>query len=118
MEDLKNAEDYYSSKNISNIQLTIKNSSGVFTKTITTTKSGKIGIYPGEEPKDKFLSFILSFVELSFFLNFMLGATNLLPIPGLDGHKLLKNLLGKYSKILEYITIFLFLLNLLPLIPL
>jgi len=117
-EDLKNAEDYYSSKNISNIQLIIKNSTAVFTKTITTTKSGKIGIYPGEEPKDKVLSFFVSFIELSFILNFMLGATNLLPIPGLDGYKLIKNILGKYSKILEYATLFLFLINLLPFIPL
>jgi membrane-associated protease RseP (regulator of RpoE activity) len=116
-EDLKNAEEYYYSKNITTIQLTLKNSSAIFTKTITT-KSGKIGALFFEEPKDKLLSFLVSFVSLSFVLNFLLGATNLLPIPGLDGHKLLKNLLGKYSKILEYITIFLFLLNLLPLIPL
>jgi membrane-associated protease RseP (regulator of RpoE activity) len=114
-EDLKNAEEYYYSKNITTIQLTLKNSSAIFTKTITT-KSGKIGALFFEEPKDKLLSFLVSFVSLSFVLNFLLGATNLLPIPGLDGHKLLKNLLGKYSKILEYITIFLFLLNLLPLI--
>jgi membrane-associated protease RseP (regulator of RpoE activity) len=114
-EDLKNAEEYYYSKNITTIQLTLKNSSTIFTKTITT-KSGKIGALFFEEPKDKLLSFLVSFVSLSFVLNFLLGATNLLPIPGLDGHKLLKNLLGKYSKILEYITIFLFLLNLLPLI--
>jgi hypothetical protein len=116
-EDLKNAEEYYYSKSITTIQLTLKNSSTIFTKTITT-KSGKIGALFFEEPKDKLLSFLVSFVSLSFVLNFLLGATNLLPIPGLDGHKLLKNLLGKYSKILEYITIFLFLLNLLPLIPL
>jgi len=116
-EDLKNAEEYYYSKNITTIQLTLKNSSTIFTKTITT-KSGKIGALFFEEPKDKLLSFLVSFVSLSFVLNFLLGATNLLPIPGLDGHKLLKNLLGNYSKILEYITIFLFLLNLLPLIPL
>jgi len=116
-EDLKNAEEYYYSKNITTIQLTLKNSSAIFTK-IITTKSGKIGALFFEEPKDKLLSFLVSFVSLSFVLNFLLGATNLLPIPGLDGHKLLKNLLGKYSKILEYITIFLFLLNLLPLIPL
>jgi membrane-associated protease RseP (regulator of RpoE activity) len=116
-EDLKKAEEYYYSKNITTIQLTLKNSSAVFTKTITT-KSGKMGALFFEEPKNKLLSFLVSFVSLSFVLNFLLGATNLLPIPGLDGHKLLKNLLGKYSKILEYITIFLFLLNLLPLIPL
>jgi len=116
-EDLKNAEEYYYSKNITTIQLALKNSSTIFTKTITT-KSGKIGALFFEEPKDKLLSFLVSFVSLSFVLNFLLGATNLLPIPGLDGHKLLKNLLGNYSKILEYITIFLFLLNLLPLIPL
>jgi hypothetical protein len=116
-EDLKNAEEYYYSKNITTIQLTLKNSSTIFTKTITI-KSGKIGALFFEEPKDKLLSFLISFVSLSFVLNFLLGATNLLPIPGLDGHKLLKNLLGKYSKIVEYITIFLFLLNLLPFIPL
>jgi hypothetical protein len=115
--DLNNTEHYYLSKNISNIQLTIKNSTAVFTKMITT-KSGKIGAYFSEEPKDKVLSFFVSFVELSFILNFMLGATNLLPIPGLDGYKLIKNILGKYSKILEYATLFLFLINLLPFIPL
>ena len=116
-EDLRNAENYYLSKNISNIKLTIKNSSAVFTKMITT-KFGKIGAYFSEEPKDKVLSFFVSFVELSFILNFMLGATNLLPIPGLDGYKLIKNILGKYSKILEYATLFLFLINLLPFISL
>jgi Zn-dependent protease len=116
-DDLKSAEGYYFSKNISNIQLTIKNSSAVFTK-IITTKSGKIGAYFSEEPKDKVVSFFVSFVELSFVLNFILGASNLLPIPGFDGHKLLKNILGKYSKILEYATILLFLINLLPFISL
>jgi len=114
-EDLKNAEDYYLSKNISNIQLTIKNSTAVFTKEIST-KSGKIGAYFNEEPKNKVLSFFASFIELSFLLNFVLGATNLLPIPGLDGYRIIKNILGRYSKILEYATIILFLINLLPII--
>jgi len=113
--DLKNAEDYYSSKNISNIEIIVKNATTIFTKTIVT-KFGAIGAYFIQEPKDKLFSFILSFVELSFILNFMLGATNLLPIPGFDGHKLLKNVLGKYSKILEYFTVLLFIVNLLPFI--
>ncbi|MGC9132670.1 MAG: site-2 protease family protein [Candidatus Micrarchaeia archaeon] len=111
--DLKNAEEYYLSKNITNVEIVIKNKSGEFTKSIQT-KNGKIGAYFEEVPKNELLSFFISFIELSFLLNFVLATTNLLPIPGLDGYKLLSNLVGKYSKIFEYITIFLFLLNLLP----
>lgn len=89
---------------------------------IIANQSGKIGVgisiasrLVGPDP-GPIASFLYSFFALSFLLNFLIAAVNLLPIPSFDGWRIFNTSI-KDKKRMSYITkfvILLFILNALP----
>lgn len=68
---------------------------------IRSNASGKVGIGVASAilpltsmPFYPEVRFIYNFLALSFLLNFLIGAMNLLPIPGFDGWRIYKNVIG------------------------
>jgi membrane-associated protease RseP (regulator of RpoE activity) len=90
---------------------------------IKTNSTAKIGITPlftsvpvNNGPGSVIINFIYSFVALSFVLNFLIGAINLLPVPSFDGWRIYKTSVKNPAiiKLFTYGIIILLLISALP----
>lgn len=89
---------------------------------LTTNQSGKIGVFITQEQVPQgglagsTVYFVYAVLALSFFLNFLVGLVNLIPLPGLDGWRVYQ-LEIKNKKILSFLAALIFIAILVNALP-
>jgi len=101
--------------------VTLETSKGIMEREVN--EEGRLGLFymslswaPLAMYENPALTFVFKALVLAFCLNFVVGVVNLLPLPFFDGYRLLELNLPKKKtvKLVMYVTLAAFLMNLLP----